>query len=492
MIIPPFLTGTGGEQPDNFTLGVDVSIWNAEVDWGKMASRGVKFGILKATDWGSESHKGFVDERAVQNYHGMKANGILTGAYCWLDPRYDGVLQADFYLDNFYNKYKTDLPPCLDFEDGNVISWPDMLKKAKAWLERVEQRTMRIPIVYTGAGYMAHFNQADAAFLVRYPLWVAHYVQRTYPTIPKVWQDWTIWQYSSSGHHPYYIYKDPLPSRGKEWGSGSYSLDMNYYKGTLEQLRAFCELEPAVPSEPPLSNLYWPCLEKWRITQHFGERPAQYPTSKGHNGVDFGTPVGSDIYAAWDGVVEVAREDKTGYGRHVRIRHKHGLTIYGHLSKLLVGVGDVIKAKQLIGLSGGATSDPYAGMSTGPHLHFEYRWDVPAPQVPGGFVYNAVDPLPLLISHEEVGMLYKVKIIVGALNVRVGPGVGYGAVGLVYENNELAVYEEKDGWLRIGAGRWISGSTKYILKLGGEPTLTIEERLDDLEQRVDNLEKAAH
>jgi len=117
---------------------------------------------------------------------------------------------------------------------------------------------------------------------------------------------------------------------------------------------------------------------------------------------------------------------------------------------------------------------------------------VPAPQVPGGFVYNAVDPLPLLISHEEVGMLYKVKIIVGALNVRVGPGVGYGAVGLVYENNELAVYEEKDGWLRIGAGRWISGSTKYILKLGGEPTLTIEERLDDLEQRVDNLEKAAH
>lgn len=89
-------------------------------------------------------------------------------------------------------------------------------------------------------------------------------------------------------------------------------------------------------------------------------------------------------------------------------------------------------------------------------------------------------------------MLYKVKIIVGALNVRVGPGVGYNTVGLVYENNELSVYEEKDGWLRIGAGRWISGSTKYVLKLGGDPTLTIEERLDDLERRVDNLEKAAH
>ena len=86
-------------------------------------------------------------------------------------------------------------------------------------------------------------------------------------------------------------------------------------------------------------------------------------------------------------------------------------------------------------------------------------------------------------------MLYKVKIIVGALNVRIGPGVGYSAVGLVYENNELAVYEEKDGWLRIGAGRWISGSDKYVLKLGGDPgVMTLEERVADLERRVEKLE----
>ena len=77
-------------------------------------------------------------------------------------------------------------------------------------------------------------------------------------------------------------------------------------------------------------------------------------------------------------------------------------------------------------------------------------------------------------------MLYKVKIIVGALNVRVGPGVGYNAVGLVYEGNELAVYEEKDGWLRIGAGRWISGNEKYVLKLGGEVPMTDKEKLDTL------------
>jgi murein DD-endopeptidase MepM/ murein hydrolase activator NlpD len=255
---------------------------------------------------------------------------------------------------------------------------------------------------------------------------------------------------------------------------------MNYFDGTLEELRAFCELEPQVPVDPPLSALYWPCLEKWRITQYFGERPAQYPTSKGHNGVDFGTPVGSDIYAAWDGVVEVAREDKTGYGRHVRIRHSHGLTIYGHLSAMFVSVGDAVKAKQLIGLSGGSVSDPYAGMSTGPHLHFEYRWDVPAPQVPGGYVYNAVDVLPLLISHEEAGMLYKVKVIVGALNVRTGPGIGIGKVGIVYENNELPVYEERDGWLRIGAGRWISGSSLYVVKIGDTPALTDKEKLDIL------------
>ena len=68
-----------------------------------------------------------------------------------------------------------------------------------------------------------------------------------------------------------------------------------------------------------------------------------------------------------------AKEERTGYGRHIHIQHSHGVTIYGHLSAMLVRVGDVVKAKTVIGKSGGDPSDPFSGNSTGPHLHFEYR-----------------------------------------------------------------------------------------------------------------------
>lgn len=247
-------------------------------------------------------------------------------------------------------------------------------------------------------------------------------------------------------------------------------------------------IEPDPPENPPLTKLYYPCDPKRRISQYFGERPNVYTTSRGHNGVDWAIPVGNPIYAAWDGVVEVAREDKTGYGRHVRIKHSHGLTIYGHMYRVDVQVGDRVSAKQVIGLSGGAVDDPYAGMSTGPHLHFEYRLDVPVEQPgPGNYVYNAIDPLPLLVEHEEVEVLYQVKVITGALNVRTGPGVSYPTAGPPMPKGTVVnVYEERAGWLRIGTGRWCSGHSMYVERITPPepPAMTLEERVERLEKAV--------
>ena len=263
----------------------------------------------------------------------------------------------------------------------------------------------------------------------------------------------------------------------------------------------------------PLTKLYYPCDPKYRLTQIFGVNPKDYPTSRGHNGIDFGTPVGSPIYAAWDGTIEVATSLTYGYGRHVRIRHSHGLTIYGHLSRIDVKVGDKIKAKELVGLSGGATSDPYAGMSTGPHLHFEYRWDKPAPQVPGGFVYNAVDPLPLLVLHElpepDENADYYHIVIKGNLTIRAipaypeGPALGHVLLGdLPYKSYEKAKDKNNRDWFKIernGVIGWIAGYTQWteITKIYApappEPDpdpepLTLEERVTDLERRMDILE----
>jgi hypothetical protein len=85
--------------------------------------------------------------------------------------------------------------------------------------------------------------------------------------------------------------------------------------------------------------------------------------------VDLRLNIGDDVYSAFDGIVRMASFDRYGYGHFVLIRHRNGLeTLYGHLSKLLVSIGQEIRSGDLIGLGGNT------GRSTGPHLHFEVRY----------------------------------------------------------------------------------------------------------------------
>lgn len=87
-----------------------------------------------------------------------------------------------------------------------------------------------------------------------------------------------------------------------------------------------------------------------------------------HQGVDLPLKTGTPVVAAFDGRVRASTYSK-GYGNLVIIRHENGLeTFYGHLSKREVEVGDWVRAGDEIGL-GGST-----GRSTGPHLHFETRY----------------------------------------------------------------------------------------------------------------------
>lgn len=182
--------------------------------------------------------------------------------------------------------------------------------------------------------------------------------------------------------------------------------------GGLEVGCPVCDAPPKTERPPDIGgiesimNLHYPLPEGIRISQLFGVNPQWYTISKGHNGVDWASVVKTPSYAMKDGRIIVARNDgKVGYGRHVRIQHDNGISIYGHLSEIKVAVGDYVKAGQLIGLTGGAVTDPGSGWSTGPHLHAEYRLEgVPNP-VPGGYVYNAIDILPLLVS----GMDYEVQ-----------------------------------------------------------------------------------
>lgn len=123
-------------------------------------------------------------------------------------------------------------------------------------------------------------------------------------------------------------------------------------------------------------SFQWPLDSKYKkITSPFGYRIHPiYGTRKLHTGVDIsGSGInGKPVYAAADGVISVAKYDRS-YGNYVIISHgtatdgKYYQTLYAHMTRDTVSVGQTVKKGQQIGLVGST------GDSTGPHLHFEMR-----------------------------------------------------------------------------------------------------------------------
>lgn len=100
------------------------------------------------------------------------------------------------------------------------------------------------------------------------------------------------------------------------------------------------------------------------ITSKFGPRRYRY-----HYGTDLKLLVGDSVRCAFDGQVRIVGWDPRGYGHYVVVRHDNGLeTVYGHLSSPLVDENMRIYSGEPVGLGGNT------GRSTGPHLHFEFRY----------------------------------------------------------------------------------------------------------------------
>lgn len=91
-----------------------------------------------------------------------------------------------------------------------------------------------------------------------------------------------------------------------------------------------------------------------------------------HTGVDLAGAVGTPIYAANGGTVIFAGWNSFGYGYAVVLAHGPYTTVYGHLSAINVSCGQYVQAGQVIAAMGSS------GQSSGPHLHFEIRYnDIP-------------------------------------------------------------------------------------------------------------------
>ena len=135
-------------------------------------------------------------------------------------------------------------------------------------------------------------------------------------------------------------------ANGAAYKGGYYSLDgKSLRRAYLGSPLAFTRISSG------FSMRFHPILQKWRA----------------HLGTDFAAPTGTPARTVGDGVVSFAGS-QTGYGNVVFLKHRNGHeTVYAHLSKINVRVGQSVAQGDTIGLVGAT------GWATGPHLHFEFR-----------------------------------------------------------------------------------------------------------------------
>ena len=149
------------------------------------------------------------------------------------------------------------------------------------------------------------------------------------------------------------------------------------FQNELTQIESQLNLviNPNSIPNPNSGVLSWPVNPPHKVTQLFGDTAfsrthIQVYSGKGHNGIDIGASIGTELKAASDGIIKgIGNTDlacpNASFGKWVLIEHNNGLSsLYAHLSVIEVKSGQHVAAGDVIGLSG------MTGYATGPHLHF--------------------------------------------------------------------------------------------------------------------------
>ncbi len=220
--------------------GIDVSHWDAGIDWPKVRATGQRFMIAKATEGTN-----YKDDTFKGNWLGAKSAGLLRGAYHFFRCNVDAKKQADYFID--YVRAVNDdgeLPPVLDLETNDGMTKEKIVPAAKTWLDRVEAAFGKKPIIYSGQYFLQDYfvlpGGGPPPWAKDYPLWLAQYpnqyVEGMKPFLPRGWFNWTIWQYSDKGR----------------LNGINAAVDLNIFNGSLEELYKFAGAK--LPAQTPKTH----------------------------------------------------------------------------------------------------------------------------------------------------------------------------------------------------------------------------------------------
>ena len=202
----------------NLVYGIDVSVYQGNINWAQVKTA-KDFAIARVSD-GT-----YLDTKFDQNWSGMKAAGIIRGAYQYFEPGESATAQADIMIQKMVGFGPGDLPPMLDVEDTGGQSPATITARIHTWVDKIKAATGRTPLIYTGK-YFWDPNVQTTDF-ASFPLVIAAYVKPNCPNTPNAWSKWAMWQYSSSGSVP----------------GISGNVDMDEFNGTMADLKKLAGMD---------------------------------------------------------------------------------------------------------------------------------------------------------------------------------------------------------------------------------------------------------
>ncbi|MFC1878859.1 GH25 family lysozyme [Chloroflexota bacterium] len=220
--------------------GIDVSHWQAQIDWPAVRSAGKRYAFIKATEGTS-----FVDLSFERNWREAKKAGLLVGAYHFFRPLQDAKKQAEHFLKTV-GREDGNLPPVLDMEVNDRLRAATYIQRVEIWINEVESQTGKKPIIYSGVSFLnSNFTIAAGGpplWAQNHILWIANYLgpQATKPVMPTGWKNWTFWQHSASGR-----------VNGIQG-----NVDLNWFNGSLTELFALTDQAPDDEDTPTENTTY--------------------------------------------------------------------------------------------------------------------------------------------------------------------------------------------------------------------------------------------